>query len=218
MQLFNKEASKKIFAHTWYIYPLLVGIITVVWVWGFQAFHQPTSHQTILMFFAAKVTDQSFATTIKTEHYSRENLREVEIHSCLPDNATSFGTMLKLYIQKADILVLDKKTLDDFKGYQDRFFLDIDDDLKNSDYKYSDYTDFYTYEDEQHKTYNYGIKIRNKGATTSYLDKYMKFDEGYDYYACFGLGSTNLGYKGGEHNVKYDNALTYMKYLLDLHD
>ena len=216
MQLYNKEASKRIFAHTWYIYPLLVGIITIMWLWGFQAFHQPTAHQTIVMFFGASVKDQSFAKSIKEEHYTREGLREVEIHGALPDHA-SYGTMLKLYIQKADILVLDKKTLDDFKGYQDRFFVDIDSELQQK-YNFSGY-DYYTYEDDDHKTYNYGIKIKSKNVD-NYLSKhnYMVFDEGYDYYACFGLGSTNLGYIGGEYNEKYDNALTYMKYLLDLHD
>ena len=42
MQLFNKESAKKTFAHTWYIYPLTIGLITLVWIWGFQTFHLPS--------------------------------------------------------------------------------------------------------------------------------------------------------------------------------
>lgn len=211
MQLFSKEASKRIFAHTWYIYPLLIGLITVIWLWGFQAFHQPSAHQSLLMFFSTNITNNGFATDIMNENYSKEDLRKVEAYYSLPE-LPSYIDKLNLYIRKSDILVLDKKTIDDLKGYQERFFVEFDQKLKDK-YFSSNY-EYYTYVDSKEVAHDYAIKIKSKGVD-SYLDKYMTFDEGYDYYLCLGASSVNLGYIGGENNEKYDNALTYSKHLLD---
>lgn len=217
MQLFNKEASKKIFAHTWYIYPLLIGVIVVIWLWGFQAFHQPSAHQTLLMFFSTNINNNYFTTEIKNEFYKREDLRQIDAYYSLPDLPT-YVSKLNLYIRNSDILVLDKKTIDDLKGYQDRFFLNFDDELLERYFNIepTHNYEYYTYQaSEESKTFRYGIKIQNKGATNTYLNQYMTFDNGYDYYLCLGVSSVNLGYIGGENNAPYDNALTYAKHLLD---
>ena len=148
MQLFNKEASKRIFTHTWYIYPLLIGIITVIWLWGFQAFHQPSSHQSLLMFFSTNISNNVFTKEIMNEYYAREDLRQIDAYYSLPD-LPSYVDKLNLYIRKSDILVLDKKTIDDLRGYQERFFVEFDDKLKE---KYFDQNyEFYTYIDSQQK-------------------------------------------------------------------
>ncbi len=214
MQLFNKEASKRIFTHTWYIYPLLIGIITVIWLWGFQAFHQPSSHQSLLMFFSTNISNNVFTKEIMNEYYAREDLRQIDAYYSLPD-LPSYVDKLNLYIRKSDILVLDKKTINDLKGYQERFFVEFDDELINSEYFKDQAYEYYVYENDQGKEFKYGIKIKNKSDTGTYLDQYMTFDSTYDYYLCLGVASVNLGYIGGENNKKYDNALTYARHLLD---
>ena len=210
MQLYNKEMGKKIFSHTWYIYPLAIGLIVVLWLWGFEAFHQPSAHQSLTIFFASQIKKDSFAKEIRVNHYDRENLREVSVPNALP-SSTGFVSKLDMYLSHSDILVLDEKTIDDFKNYKDRFFVDIPQDIQNE--YYSEFTDYYLYEDEEHVTHSYGIRIKKKGEA-SYLDDYMTFDSGYDYYACLSLSSQNLGKISGENNSRYDNALTFMKYLL----
>ena len=70
MQLFNKEAAKKTLTHTWYIYPLLGGIITVIWLWAFYAYHQQSKHQMLTLFFSAKINNNKFASEIQ-KHYDR---------------------------------------------------------------------------------------------------------------------------------------------------
>lgn len=217
MQLFNKEASKRIFTHTWYIYPLLIGIIAVIWLWGFQAFHQPSAHQSLLMFFSTNINNNNFTKEIMNEYYAREDLRQIDAYYSLPD-LPSYVDKLNLYIRKSDILVLNKKTIDDLRGYQERFFVEFD--QKLLDKYFLDPTqprnyEYYTYTDTQGKDYIYGIKIKDKTQEDTYLDTYMTFDNTYDYYLCLGASSVNLGYLGGEANEKYDNALTYSKHLLD---
>ena len=202
--------GKKIFAHTWYIYPLAIGLITVLWFWGFEAFHQPTAHQSLTIFFATNIKKESFAKDIRVNNYEREKLREVNTPHSLP-TSSGYYSKLDMYLSNSDILILDEKTIDDFKNYKDRFLVDIPSDIQNE--YYSDFTDYYLYEDENHETHSYGIRIKKKGEA-SYFTDYMTFDEGYDYYACLSLSSQNLGKISGEKNSKFDNALTFMKYLL----
>lgn len=212
MQLFNKQGAKNTFAHTWYIYPLLIGLTTIVWIWGFQAFHQPSAHQQLLLFFATKINDSSFATSIQKTYYSRESLREVQAYHSLP-SAVGYYRKLSTYLNGSDMLILDKKSVDDFKGYQDKFFVEMDDEFINK-YSLANY-EFYTYIDDDNIEHKFGIKLKNK-SESHYLDDYMVFDEGYDYYVTLSTTSKNLGYLGGAFNEKYDNAITYMKYLLEL--
>ena len=165
------------------------------------------------MFFSTNINNNYFTKEIMNEYYPKEQLRQIDAYYSLPDLPT-YVSKLNLYIRNSDILVLDKKTIDDLKGYQERFFVNFDDELKLKYFNDPEF-EYYTYIDSEQKVYNYGIKIKSKGKTETYLDKYMTFDEGYEYYLCLGASSVNLGYLGGEYNEYYDNALTYAKHLLD---
>ena len=211
MQRFNKVMAKKIFAHTWYIYPIMIIFTSLIWMWGFEAFHQPSAHQSLTLFFSAQVKSSSFVTKIRKENYPKEKLREITVQSALP-SSSGYYSKLKLYMNNSDILVLDEGTLDEFKGYQERFFVDIKDDIKNT--YYPNQNEFYVYEDEDHNLYNYGMLIKKKGEA-SYFDEFMTFSEGLDYYICLSISSKNLGSISGEKNAKFDNALTFTKYLLE---
>lgn len=211
MQRFNKVMASKIFAHTWYIYPLLIILTCLIWMWGFEAFHQPTAHQSLTIFYSTQVKSSSFASKIRKDNYPREKLREVNIQSALP-SATGYYSKLKLYMNNSDILVLDEGTIDEFKGYQDKFFVNITEDIKTT--YYPNQSGFYVYEDDEHNLFTYGMLIKKKGEA-SYFDEYMTFADGLDYYLCLSLSSKNLGSISGEKNAKFDNALTFAKYLLE---
>ena len=212
MQLLNKSAVKKTFTYTWYVYPVLVGLLTLIWIWGFQAFHQPSSHQKLTLFFAAEIKKSSFTTDIQKAHYSREKLRQVEAYCSLP-TAVGYYSKLSIYLNSSDMLILDQKTIDEFKNYQDKFFVEMTDSFI-TEYSLSSY-EFYTYTDSQNVEHKYGIKIKGKDQS-HYLDDYMVFDDGYDYFVTLSTSSKNLGSLSGEANKYYDNAITYMKYLLEL--
>ena len=212
MQLFNKESAKKTFAHTWYIYPLTIGLITLVWIWGFQTFHLPSAHQMLTIFFATRISNTSFAKDIQKTYYAREDLRQVDVFHSLP-TASGYYTKLQLYLQKGDMLVLDKKSIDDFKGYQEKFFVEFSDEFIQK-YELDNY-EFYTYLDNENIEHKYAVKLKNKTGN-HYLDSCMTFDADYDYYITLSTSSKNLGYLGGKGNERYDNAITYMKHLLEL--
>ena len=204
MQLINKASVKKTFAHTWYIYPLVGAIITILWLWGYQAYHQPTTHQMLSIFFATEIHDESFLKDI-LKKYDREDLREIDPSYCLP-SGNGYATKLQLAVNNADILILDDKTMFDFNGHQDSFFYQITPEVKEK-YLTSENT-YYTYEEK-----DYGVLLKNKEAE-HFLSKYMTFDESKDYYIALSITSKNVGSLIDENNAHYDNALTIMKYLI----
>ena len=77
MQVFNKDAAKKTFVYTWYLYPIGIILTIILLLWGFGSFHQPTNHQKINIFIGAQVTNQKYEKLIK-EKYDREKLREIK--------------------------------------------------------------------------------------------------------------------------------------------
>lgn len=204
MQLINKTAVKKTIVHTWYIYPILAGIITVIWLWAFSAFHQPTKHQMLTLFFSARVKSTKFADKLMT-YYPKEKLREVSISGLLP-NAQGYPAKLKTALNGSDLLILDKTTLDDL-SHRDVVIYNIPDDIKTK-YLPGDH-DYYTVTDEE-TTYTYGVLLNKDN-----LRKYLDFDEVDDYYVCVAKSSQNCGTLLSKGNEKYDNALTFMNYLLD---
>ena len=214
MQLFNKSAARRIFAHTWYIYPLLAGVITVIWLWAFPAFHQPTKHETLTLFFATDLKSEKYLNQIK-KHYSEEKLREVETHYHLPDGSTAYYQALQTYLSNSDLLILDELTVKDFvdSEHRNEFFYQITDEVK-TDYITGEH-DYYTYTDDQGTTYAYGVKLKDKGVD-HYLSTYMTFDEMRDYYIVLSTSSVNVGALRNKSNAAYDNALTFMNYLLEL--
>lgn len=201
MQTINKSAVKKTFTHTWYLYPIAIIIVSLLWLWGFQAFHQPSAHQMLTIFFASNVRDSSFADKI-LDHYDREDLREIRVTYNLP-SMMGFGDKLQVAINNADILVLDEVTLSSFNEHHQNFFVDINQEVKTK-YMSPSYS-YYSYAEK-----DYGILINNK----EYLEQYMEFEEGRSYYLTLSVASKNLGNLYEPDNEHYDNALTAIKYLL----
>ena len=205
MQLINKDAIKKTFAHTWYIYPISVILMTLVWMWGFQAYHQPTKLEKLTMFIAANVKRTSFANKIMNDNYPREKLREVNVFYSLP-NAVGYRSKVNIYLNDSDFLILDETTISELAERSATFFAKMDDYVKT--YIPSSTVTYFSRE-----TIDYGIKIKNKNEE-SWLSTYMTFDENQDYYLFLSITSKNLGKLYNEKNEKNDNALTYMNHLL----
>ena len=204
MQLFNKTAIKKTFAHTWYLYPLVGALIGLLWLWGYQAYHQPNTHQMLSIFFATEIHDESFLKNIMKK-YDKEDLREIDPSYGLP-SSNGYASKLQLAVNSADLLILDDKTMFDFNGHQQNFFYEITPSVKETYLK--DETSYYTYEEK-----DYGVLLKNKEAE-HFLQKYMDFDESKDYYIAISIASKNVGSLIDENNAHYDNALSIMKYLI----
>ena len=204
MQLINKDAVKKTLFHTWYFYPLAIALSTLLWMWGFQAFHQPTKHQKLVMFVSANVKSDNFAKKIMNEHYERENLREVDVIGNLP-STVGYASKLNIYLNDSDYLILDEGTIEQVNARVGDFFVEMTSYVK----EYVPATASYYSKD----TKDYGVKIKTKNES-NYLSTYLTFDESKDYYFFLSKTSKNLGKTLDEKNEKHDNALTYMNYLL----
>ena len=204
MQSINKSSVSKIFSHTWYIYPLSIIIIALIWLWAFQAYHQPSSHQKLELFFASDINDETFIKSILNK-YDKEKCREINPSYCLPTKA-GYTSKLQIAVNNADLLILDETTLKGFDGHDDNYFVEIKDDIKN---EYIETTaSYYSY--EEHK---YGVLLKESGVA-HWLDKYMTFLEDSNYYICLSIASKNLGKITSVDNSYYDNALTIINYLL----
>ena len=210
MQLFNKGAIKKTFVHTWYIYPLLAGLVTVIWLWAFYAYHQPSKHQLLNLFFSANVKNTKFVDKIMT-NYDRENLRQVSTSGMLP-TASGYSQKITTAFTDSDLLILDVETIDFYQTVLDQLLFTITEEAIEQ-YLPGEH-EYYTYtKDEQ--TYTYGVLVKRKGEECA-LQKYMDFDELRDYYICVSSSSVNAGILRSKANKPYDNALTFMNYLLEL--
>lgn len=204
MQLINKSSVKKTFSHTWYLYPLATILITFIWLWGFQAFHQPSTHQSLSLFFATEMKNDSFTKKI-LEQYDREKLREIRTASALP-NAVGYTTKLQLAINTGDLMIIDEGTLKDFDDHQENFFVELSNKTKE---KYLKET--YSYYSNKGKDYGILFKEKNK---EHYLNNYMNFDENQNYYLVLLTGGNNLGDITSSENAPYDNALTIINKLI----
>lgn len=204
MQKINKTSIGRIFAHTWYIYPITAIILTLLWLWGFQAFHQPSAHQILNIFFATEVKNESFLKDI-LKKYDKEDLREITPSYSLP-TGVGYTSKLQIAINSGDLLILDDKTMFDFNGHHQNYFIEISSYIKETYLSNDDI--YYTYEDK-----SYGVLLKNK-ESEHYLQHYMDFDESKDYYIAISLASKNIGKALDENNAHYDNALTIMKYLI----
>lgn len=203
MQRFNAEASKKTLIHTWYVYPIVVAFVTLLWIWAFYAFHQPSTHQILTVFVSAEVNNPNFNKEI-LKHYEREDLREVNIYNSV-SNSQGFYAKMNLYIQKGDILILSEQLVNEFSGNLNIPFVEFTEEIKtkycNGDYQY--------YEENDKA---YGIKLKSKGEAC-WLDSYVKFEDT-NYYLLLTQSSKNLGAIYDEKNEHYDNAFTSIKYFM----
>lgn len=206
MQILNKNAIKNTFAHTWYLYPISIGLIVGIWVWSFHAYHLPSAHQKIDVFFSSEVRNGDFLKSIMNKHYEKEKLRDVTYSYSLPTGATYYQK-LQIAISNSDMMVLDKNTLEGFANQYQGTLVEITNDVKTK-YLTSEHTYY------QFNSKDYGILIKEK-SVVNYLSNYMTFDEEQDYYLVLNQASKNLGSIYDEGNAYYDNALTYMNYLLE---
>ena len=204
MQVINKAAVKKTLAHTWYIYPIAGVLLTFIWMWAFQSFHQPSAHQKLNIFFATEVRNKKFIDNIQNK-YDKEKLRQVDYSYSLP-SVTGYYDKLRIAISNADIFVLTEEALKGFENYADQYFLAFNENLKST-YLVSS-TDYL-----QIKEKDYGVLLKEKNQD-SWLKSYMSFDESQNYYIAISIASKNIGAALDSNNTYYDNALTFAKHLL----
>ena len=203
MKIFNKQLAKQTLAHTWYLYPISAALLTLIWLWGFQAFHQPTAHQKLNIFFATEVRSEVFLKNILNK-YDKEELREITPSYSLP-TGVGFANKLQIAINTADLLILDDQAMFNFNGHQENFFVEMTPYIKGY---LNEGSEYYTNGEK-----DWGVLLKHKDAS-HYLQQYMDFDETKDYYIAIGLASKNVGKALDEKNEHYDNALTIMKYLI----
>lgn len=201
MQKFNKSSIKATLAHTWFYYPVGATVVALIWIWSFAAFHQPSAHQSLEVFFAADKISDDFLDDIQAK-YDKEQLRRISPSFASPDSGIYYEKM-KIAISNADILVITKKTFETYKSAYAEYFAPINEFVQEKTGV------------EQSRVLENGYSILLKGENEeNYLSKYMTFDS-QDYYIAFNAGSKNLGAAIKEDNAPYDNALTFVKYLLE---
>ena len=205
MQIANKDSMKRIFAHTWYLYPISGILLSLLLLWAFYAYHQPSRHQQIEIFFACDAKDESFIKEIQNK-YEREKLREVIPSYCLP-TAPGFANKLQIAINSADLIVLNEPMLEKFNSKDSIYF-----------YEFNSYAKAYfpentVYYPNEEKDYAFLLKSAEDNAK---MNKYLTFVENENYYLCLAKASKNVGTLISEDNSYYDNALTFASYLLEL--
>ena len=207
MQTFNKESAKKTLTYTWYLYPMVIAAVTFLWIFGYNAFHQPTNHERINLFIAAQVTNSKYEKDIKAK-YEREKLREVNTNYISPNDGVNYNRKLLIYLSDSDVLILPKTTFEGFKNQYQNYFFPISDEMKQ-EYFSSNYEYYSGFEDGK----TYGILFKDDNKTT-WLNDYMTFTDD-PYYLVLSSSSKNLGKFSSEDNAYYDNALTVVKYLME---
>ncbi len=175
-------------------------ILVLVWLWSFPTFHMPSAHQKIDAFFATDIKSEVFADNI-LKKYDRENLREINPSYALPGSAT-YAQKLQIAIGHSDILVLTKEQFVKYKVDYSLFFVPV-----------NSYVQEKCQIDETQVIDDYGILLKGKGES-HYLESYMTFSND-DYVIAFSIASKNTGSAIKEDNAPYDNALTFVHYLLE---
>ena len=201
MQVLNKSLVKNTFTYTWFIYPAAGIILTLIWLWSFPTFHQPSAHQKIDAFFATEITNEKFIDLIK-EKYAPEDLREVNISYSSPNNLAVYTEKLKIAITNSDFLVLTRKQFEAYGVNYGVFFSPV-----------TSYIQEKCGVEESQVIDNYGIEFKKQGEA-HYLEQYMTFEDA-DYVLAFSVSSKNLGEAGGKNNAEFDNALTFVRYLIE---
>lgn len=201
MQTLNKSLVKNTLTYTWFIYPVAGILLTLIWLWSFPTFHQPSAHQRISAFFATEIKSEEFADKI-LEKYNREDLREVSPSYALPGTMT-YAQKLSVAMTNSDFLVL---TQSEFQVYEKTFatyFVEVTPYIQEK----------CQIQDDQIVS-KYGISLK-KSNETHYLEQYMTFKAEEDYVLAFSTSSKNLGAAMNEDNAPYDNALTFVHYLIE---
>ena len=200
MQSLNKSAVKGTLYHTWFIYPVAAALLSIIWLWSFPAFHQPTPQQKIDIFFSSNVHSDAFTKPI-LEKYDRENLREITVNYASPENVLYYQK-LEVAMNNSDIMVLTKTTFEAYSKHYVNYFVPI-----------GSYVQEKIGIDESRIKDGYGVLLKNKDEN-HYLENYISFANE-DYYLVFMISSQNLGSALDENNGAHDNALTFTRYLLE---
>ena len=200
MQKLNKSIVKNTFTYTWFIYPMSAILLALIWLWSFPTFHMPSAHQKIDVFFATDITSEEFADKI-LEKYDRENLREINPTWALPNSAL-YAQKLQIALSNSDILVLPKTVFQRYSVDYSLFFVEV-----------TSYVQEQCQIDSSLVVDNYGITLKSKGVE-HYLEQYMTFVDD-DYVIAFSTSSKNVGAAMKEDNAPYNNALTFVHYLIE---
>ena len=200
MQTLNKSLMKNTFTYTWFIYPMTAVILSLVWLWSFPTFHQPSAHQKIDAFFATDIKSEEFANKI-LQKYERENLREINSTYAFPGTSL-YAQKLQLALTSSDVLILPREHFERYRSEFALYFVEV-----------TSYVQEKCQVEETRVCENYGILLKTKGAE-HYLENYMTFDDK-DYILVFSANSKNMGSAIDEDNAPYDNALTFVHYLLE---
>ena len=200
MQTLNKSLMKNTFTYTWFIYPMSAVILVLIWLWSFPTFHMPSAHQKINAFFTTDVKSEEFADKI-LEKYDREDLRQINLSYALPSNPL-YAQKLQIAFSDSDVIILPKGRFQKYSVDYSLFFVEV-----------TSYIQDKCQIDNSKVIDNYGIILKNKDEN-HYLEQYMTFEDD-DYVIAFSVSSKNLGAAVKEDNAPYDNALTFVHYLLE---
>ena len=154
---------KNTFTYTWFIYPMSAIILSLVWLWSFPTFHQPSAHQKIDAFFATDIKSEEFADNI-LKKYDRENLREINSSYAFP-GTTLYAQKLQLALTSSDVLILPKEHFERYKVDYDLYFA-----------KVTSYIQEKCQIEETRVLEDYGVLLKTKGVE-HYLENYMTFDD-----------------------------------------
>ena len=215
MQKLSSEIVKRKLVYTWYFYPIILMVSILCWIWGFNALHQPSDYEKIVLFVGAEVKDYSFTQWIIEKHKD-EGLRAFEVPSCASSRSI-YAQKLNLYLSSADLFILPQSTLDDFTSNKDvaasfmaDYFRPITEDVKINYARTNCH--FYTVEDSTNsESLEYGVAIKYNSITR--LGNYINYDVSENYYLLIGITSKNTGTVYGDGN---ENCLNALKVFRDL--
>lgn len=218
MQRFNKTDFKHKFTYTWYTYLLGIVLSFFCWFWAFQAFHQPSAHQKLVLFVGAEIKDESFSNKILSQ-FEEKDLRLFDSNGCSPKKAGVYPNKLNVYLNNADLMILPEETIKTFtnseqaEAVMDNYFRPFTDEVKSSYVPMGEH-DYISIKNKENNDVDYAIAIKT-GSVSSWLESYINFENDVNYYLLLTAASTNTGTLYSENNAAYTNALKSIRYLME---
>lgn len=218
MQRFNKDQCKRLFHYNWFVYPIIILVVSLLWVWGFQTFHLPTHYEGLTVFIGAR--KDKFEYQEKLKNVFTPHLREFEDIGIKRDTGNIYFDKLNIALNDySDILIIDDYTMDLFRGSDKegekadsrfpQFFTKL-----NTDYVKSflpNDTKFYVDPLDKNGD-SYALEFNaGKGFDKHWLYSDMEFDKEQKYYLLLSYTSINLGEINSKDN-KSTLALDAIKY------
>ena len=199
MQTINKSLVKAKLTYTWFIYPVSVVLLSLIWLWSFPLAHQPKAHEKIEMYIEADVKSEKFANKI-LEKYNREQLRAINIDY---PNGIGSSTKLRMAFERCDMLIIPQGLFQTYNHNYNDVFAEI-----------TPYVQEKCQIDGSLVIDDKAILLK-AADTNHYLSEYIEFKSDLTYVITFLSRSKNLGVAIDEKNAKYDNALTVAHYLIE---